>query len=891
MVVSSPFPLHPTGEQLACFGRGDLSEEDASWIEAHLWACSECTCRVAQDSRDDALVAFVRRVGRTVECRLTAGGGQAEVVPAGFPQGYELIEPIGRGGMGVVYKARQRALGRLVALKQVRAGLDADPRELARFQIEAEAASRLRHPNIVTVYDVGWRDGAPYIAMELVEGESLAERLARQPLHQRAAAALLQTIAGAIQHAHGAGVIHRDLKPANILITADGVPKVTDFGLAKRLDTLGPTQTDTGALLGTPSYMAPEQAGGKAIGPAADVFALGSLFYEMLTGRPPFRGATPLETLDQVRAVDPIPPGRFQPGVARDLDTICLRCLEKDPHLRYLTAGELADDLARYSRGEPIKARPISNIERLWKWSRRRPTAAALAALATVTILASAAGLIAHNKRLRVEIDRANRATEQAKLQRQVAIASYREARATIEKILSRLDEPSYLNLPRREELLRTEYEDAIAFFERVSAAADSADPVLQLDLARAARSAATMQLAFNRFEQAERNLGHALRLVEGLTSSQPDDVEVIREEAQVLGRLGILYNGLAQPDRAILPLLRARDKLVQMLDAGSAPSPVKAELAWCEHNLGMVFTGANRFQEAERHLGHAVTLNRSLLGENPADLRRGATLAENLINLGHVHLSTQQLAAAETELREAVALLEAAAGGLPAGRNYLGSLGGALLNWSNLAKAQGHPVLALERLGRGIELVDAGLRLEPELSSLRYVSLNLHGALAELFTGLGRWQDSISHWDRVIALNAQPSMSRTYRLLRISALVQTRDYARGIEDLNALLQAPPAGDRPEAPALDYELAGIYGLAATSVNRDQSLGAEERARRARKFADLAIARLRAARAGGLFRDPKKCDEARKNASLAPLHGRADFKDLTIPGPFEREPKK
>src|SRR5262245_46469701 len=276
-------------------------------------------------------------------------GGDLPRIP-----GYEVEALLGRGGMGVVYKARHRRLNRFGALKMLLAGAYAGPNERARFQREAEAVAGLRHPNIVQVYDVGDHEGWPYFTMELLEGGSLAQALAGTPQPAQKAAALLATLAEAVQVAHKGGIVHRDLKPANILFSGDGTPKIADFGLARHFDE-DPTLTQSGVRVGTPSYMAPEQVTGKAgkIGPATDVYALGALLYEMLTGRPPFRGETPTQTELQVVNQEPVPPSRLNPKVPRDLETICLKCLHKDPQRRYPDAGALAEDVRRFLEGRP----------------------------------------------------------------------------------------------------------------------------------------------------------------------------------------------------------------------------------------------------------------------------------------------------------------------------------------------------------------------------------------------------------------------------------------------------------------------------------------------------------------------------------------------------------
>ncbi len=302
--------------------------------------------------------------------------------------GFEIESVLGRGGMGVVYKARHLTLKRTVALKMVLAGGHAGPRELARFRIEAEAVARLQHPNIVQIHEVGEAGRHPYCALEYVEGGNLAGKLDGKPMPAREAAKLVEALARAMQLAHSRNVVHRDLKPANILLTADGTPKITDFGLARQMDS-DSGETQAGAVMGTPSYMAPEQASGHAhqAGPAADVYALGAILYDCLAGRPPFKGKTIVETLDQVRTQEPAPPSSWQPGVPLDLDTICLKCLRKEPEKRYASAAELADELVRYLNGEPTLARPVGRIERAVKWVRRNPVVAG-AAVAVVLALA-----------------------------------------------------------------------------------------------------------------------------------------------------------------------------------------------------------------------------------------------------------------------------------------------------------------------------------------------------------------------------------------------------------------------------------------------------------------------------------------------------------------------
>ena len=315
---------------------------------------------------------------------------------------YELLEEIARGGMGVVYKARQVNLKRIVALKMILSGQLAGEEAVARFYAEAEAAAKLDHPNIVPIFEIGQHNGQHYFSMAFVEGESLARKLVAGPLPPRDAAQLMKKVADAITYSHIEGVVHRDLKPANVLVDKDGEPRVTDFGLAKRISTQsisGNTQesaanlTTTGQILGTPSYMPPEQASGKTddVGPLADVYSLGALLYCLVTGRPPFQAASPIDTLLQVLEREPVPPRQLNPEVPRDLETICLKCLEKDCGRRYQSAREFADELQRFLEGRPIAARPASKVERTWRWCRRNPVVAATSAFAVAGLLMSVA--------------------------------------------------------------------------------------------------------------------------------------------------------------------------------------------------------------------------------------------------------------------------------------------------------------------------------------------------------------------------------------------------------------------------------------------------------------------------------------------------------------------
>lgn len=426
----------PTAQELEQLLDEQLSDDRHQEVAGHIVSCPSCQATLehltvpsvaarsaslsaARQRREDAsampeaaasFLTHLKAFPPSSNSRTPSPGNTEHAASLPEPplvSGYEILGEIGRGGMGVVYKARHVALDRLVALKMILSGVHAAAKDQARFRQEAAAIARLHHPNIVQVFDIGDAGGRPYIALEYVEQGSLAQILRGEPPPLQAALKLIETLARTMAYAHQCGIIHRDLKPANILLGAKEkgrgdlesystfvldnsyVPKITDFGLAKRLDSDG-TSLHSEEVLGTPSYMAPEQVEAKAreIGPATDVYALGAILYEMLTGRPPFKGATSLDTLVQVLHDGPVHPRRLRPKLPRDVEIICLKCLEKNPSHRYISAAALADDLRRCRRGDPIEARPVGLLERGWKWARQKPASAALVAgIFLVTLL------------------------------------------------------------------------------------------------------------------------------------------------------------------------------------------------------------------------------------------------------------------------------------------------------------------------------------------------------------------------------------------------------------------------------------------------------------------------------------------------------------------------
>jgi WD40 repeat protein len=407
----------PAIDELSRWLADALSASKVGVIEAHVEACAHCQAAVekllelraekrgagGEPAGHQAEAAFLKRVAMQEPSAFEAATVAAPPL-APLPQapppvlaGYEILEEIGRGGMGIVYKAWQRDLNRPVAIKMVLLGAAATPETLVRFRQEAELAARLQHPNIVQVHEISHQEQRAFLVMELVEGGTLSRKCGGRPQPAVEAARLIEVLARAIEHAHRKGVLHRDLKPGNILLTADRAPKIADFGLATCIG-LESGLTATGAVLGTPEYMAPEQANQRTrqVGPATDVYGLGAILYDLLTGRPPVTGSDLMDLLLRLREQEAIPPRRLNPSVPRDLETVCLKCLQKDPRHRYASAEALADDLRRFLDGKPIAARPVSRPERAWRWAKRNPTeAATLGAVALLLVVLAVGSSVA----------------------------------------------------------------------------------------------------------------------------------------------------------------------------------------------------------------------------------------------------------------------------------------------------------------------------------------------------------------------------------------------------------------------------------------------------------------------------------------------------------------
>jgi tetratricopeptide (TPR) repeat protein len=590
--------------------------------------------------------------------------------------------------MGVVYKARQIALNRVVALKMLAAGPHAGPDLLARFRAEAEAVARLQHPNIVQIYEVGQADGLPFLALEYVEGGALTQKAGGRPQPAREAAQTVLPLARALHLAHERGVLHRDLKPANVLLGPEGMVKITDFGLAKQLEGQGLTRT--GEIMGTPSYMAPEQASGavKRLGPAVDVYALGAVLYELLTGRPPFLAESPVETVVQVLSSEPVPPRRLQPKVPHDLETICLKCLHKEPKKRYPSAAALADDLEHFLQGEPIRARPTPGWERAWKWARRRRALAALVAVVAVALASLVVGGLLHNARLQKEKALAEREGRRAERR-------FRLALSAVDRMLTRIseDEDRLAHEPRMELVRRKLLEDALEVYQELLQE-KSDDLQVRQEMGRVLYRVGDIRRALGAPREAKEALDQAIALFQQLVAERPQEASYQEDLAKSYYRLADVLRDLGQgpeAERAFLEAVRRQEDLVR---AAPDVAAYRQGLAQSLNNLGNLLNEVlHRPEEAKGLYLRSLHLREQLVQESPDHPAYQKDLSQSYHNLAYTWQKARRWDEAEQTYRKAVVIREKLAQRFPKAPVYRQYLGRTLNNLGlSLRLAGKHP-------------------------------------------------------------------------------------------------------------------------------------------------------------------------------------------------------
>jgi serine/threonine-protein kinase len=885
---------------------GQTPPSQAVWLEEHLAGCTQCLQTAARMQPSDALVESVHR---TIDrgligaldvdndliarlCRLNRRGAidvptvEQLLSPPQAPDEigrigpYGIMRMLGRGGMGIVFAARQDQPRRMVAVKMLDSGALPSTERLERFRAESETLARLNHPQVVRVLAVGEHLGRPYFTTELAEGGSLAQKLAQATLPAREAAELVHALAETVAAAHAQGIIHRDLKPSNVLLTRDGTPLIADFGLAKQFDCLDTSvnaRTATGAILGTPSYMAPEQASGRNedVGPATDVYAVGAILYECLTGRPPFKAATVLETLEQVRTQGPLPPGRLQPNLPRDLQTICLKCLEKEPHRRYESASALADDLERFVQGKPIVARPVRPWERAAKWARREPSAAALLGVCVLSAVALTVGALVHDRRMSAALDQAQANEAEAERQRQRAQEYYRQARDALDRMLKEVDRYQVGDVPQLKQLQRRQLEEALAFYLAALKQQDDPNPEVHYDAAFACRRAADIQLMLGNAIEAEANYERAIALVEGLPTEQHERLRSQYLLANCYNHRGLLANRDRRWDAAEQHHMTSREILERLTRAEPANTLFRSHYAETEHYLGAVYQLTARPEKAEAHYQQAQKLYAALIKEHPES--DGYTLgqANNQINLALLWQGTPQRFAEVTGLYETTeGLLQALRKRRPLAGDASLSLAGLYGNWGNFLRERGKHQAALDRLNRAVDLSEAVLKQEPGHTEAKLRVCTMHGARAQVHEVLGHWSDALADWDRVVELNALPN-GWTYRVLRAAAMARAGAHDRAAAEAETLAADPQKLSSDDV----YNVACVWALSASAVEKDGDLEINERGARANHHTAQAISLLRRLRDRDYFKDPTHVKLLATDDDLVSLRNRTAFMEL------------
>ncbi len=749
---------------------------------------------------------------------------QEVVLKKDFVPGYDLLGELGRGGMGVVYQARDQKLKRLVAVKMILGGVHASQEDMQRFQTEAEAVAKLQHPNIVQIFEVGEYQGNPYISLEYQQGGGLDQKIAGTPQNIEESAELIETVSLAMHVAHQQEIIHRDLKPANILLSSEGEPKITDFGLAKRMDD-DSNQTKTGAVMGTPSYMPPEQASSsiETLGPAADTYALGAILYHLLTGRPPFKAETHLDTLMQVINDDPVPPRRLNSNVPVDLETICLKCLQKDIKRRYATAAALAEDLRRFRGGEPIAGRPVSTIERGWKWARRRPAIAGMISVSIVAAVALVVGGLWYNARLVEE-------RNVAQWQRRLAESRESEARlaqsneAAQRKLAETREAEARLaqaNEAQQRKLAEEQKEAADRNFKLARDAVDELTTISQGEL-------------FNlpRMEPVRRELLQKARaFYETFVTQETDDPKLLVELGDAHLRLGNIHRKLGDIPAAKSEHEKAITVYSQLVKNHNDVPLYALDLANSYNNLALVNRTGGHAEKAIELYSKSILIKKQLVKDHPEVAKYADDLARSYNNQALAQTDLGQTDKAIELTNKAIPIREQLVRQHPDVPKYALGLAN---SYNNQALAQ----MACGQAEKAIAFFDKAILIQTNFPDVPGTGLDLansYNNLALAQSVLGQTGKAIELYSKSVLIKEQLvkdhpdvpkyvlSLVNSYNNLALAQMASGQtDQAMELTNKTILIKEELVKDYPDVPKYASVLAdSYYNLAAAQMAHAQ----------------------------------------------------------------------
>jgi serine/threonine-protein kinase len=800
--------------------------------------------------RGNASVAFATSTADSIGPSIDPTTGR----PVPHVSGYEILGELGRGGMGVVYKARQKKLNRLVALKMVLSGGHASPDALARFLVEAQAVAALQHPNIVQIYEVGEHDSLPHFSLEFVDGAPLDRALAGKPQKPVDAARLVETLSRAMQFAHDHSILHRDLKPANVLLTSDGVPKITDFGLAKKLEG-DSSQTKDGSIMGTPSYMAPEQARGelKNLGPSADIYSLGAMLYEMLVGRPPFLGSSPFDTIMQVIKEEPVPPSRLMGKLPVDIETICLKCLQKEPSKRYASADLLAEDCRRFIAGEPILSRPISPAERAWRWCRRNPKVAGLLAtvaglLVLVAVTSTVSALTIAQERNLKEIQRQDavdarelaeaakqRAEENEKLATDQAGLSLETMQVLIDKVQTQLDEA-----PRTQQIKRDLLETAMEGLKKVAKKAEGSTSIeatmlgAHMRMADIFRQLGDTDDAMSEFEK-------SLDIARRRAAKNPANDASQANLAVVLSQVGDMRQELERDVDASLSCYREALGICETLH-GKPPSAVGGQppekpldmLAEANKNVALTLLKQGKPGESLPLLEKVVSLRQELVAMAPDVQSFQQTLAQAYNILGEVCFLTGDTAAALTHYDECIAQREKVLANDPGDIQATFELAESCGNYGDVLIRLGNNAGARKLFERALAGFRGLMELDGRNINFRIATAASSYRLGVLARRAGDTAEADRHFAESLALREEIATldpnNDARRMELMLALATCGEHIRAVE----IAEAVRAGSKD--PELLCEVARCYAQCSAGLRATDATQADA-------YANAAIAAL------------------------------------------------